>query len=109
MLILKRMQLFNEVEKCDASGKLLYWGDYYYEDTNTGKKIDAKYYRQLQQEQREALADDGTREYFENDREYQESLREQEMEILSNKLLNKDTFKYNGIHLGDDNKIDETE
>lgn len=90
MLILKRMQHFNEFQRCNASGKILMYGDFYYEDTETGKIIDAKYYQQLKDEKKKETFDSSLLEYAQNDKEYREELRKAEEEYLTNTMFDKD-------------------
>lgn len=87
MLWLKRMQYFNEFRTCDASGQVLMYGDFYYQDDETGKVISADYYNSLKKERQEAEFDYSRRDYYESDQEYQQALREKEQELLSNKVL----------------------
>ena len=88
MLYLKRMIYPGEVKKCDASGKIMMYGDFYYEDDETGKCIEASYYNQLKMDRRknnwpytEVL------EEAQNQREYEEQLKEAEQAALANEVL----------------------
>ena len=87
MLWLKRMQYFNEFRTCDASGQVLMYGDFYYQDDETGKVISADYYNSLKKERQEAELDYMSRDYCESYQRYQQSLLEKEHELLSNKVL----------------------
>ena len=69
------------------------YGDFYYEDDQTGKRVDAQYYHQLKEEQREENWDYSTLNEAESQRDYQEQLRELEREALSQSILNEEVFK----------------
>ena len=69
------------------------YGDFYYEDDQTGKRVDAQYYHQLKEEQREENWDYTTLNEAESQRDYQEQLRELEREALSQSILNEEVFK----------------
>lgn len=94
MLFLKRIIHPTDFFRCDASGKILMYGDFYFEDDQTGKRIDAQYYHQLKEEQRENNWDYSVLNDAENQREYQEQLKELEREALSQSILNEKVFKW---------------
>ena len=52
MLFLKRIRRFNEFLVCDASGEVMMYGDFYYEDDQTGKIISANYYKNLKEQRK---------------------------------------------------------
>ena len=89
MLCLKRMIYPNEVITCDATGKILVWGDYYYEDDETGKRIDAQYYHnQKMQLRKENWPYNEKKEYYTSDKEYRADLKRAEQEALAAEMLN---------------------
>lgn len=69
------------------------YGDFYYEDDQTGKRVDAQYYHQLKEEKREENWDYSTLNEAESQRDYQEQLKELEREVLSQSILNEEVFK----------------
>ena len=89
MLILKRMTHFNEFMKCKASGKIMMYGDFYYEDTETGDVIDAKYYHNMKVEEKKEKFDNSILERAQNQKEYQDELRKAEEEYLTATMLSK--------------------
>lgn len=69
------------------------YGDFYYEDSDTGKRIDVEHFRKLKAERREDTWDYSVLNDAENQRDYQEQLKEIEREALSNSVLNQEIFK----------------
>jgi len=91
MLHLKRMQYFNEFMK-DSFGEVMMYGDFYFESDETGKIISAKKYKELKEERRKANWDYTESDWFDNDKEYQESLKEKERELLEQTVLDEPIF-----------------
>ena len=69
------------------------YGDFYYEDDQTGKRVDAQYYHSLKEEKREENWDYSKLNEAESQREYQEQLKELEREALSKSILNEEVFR----------------
>lgn len=86
------MQRFNEFIKCDASGEVLMYGDFYYEDDNTGKIISAKYYHNLKMQRKQDMFDNSWLENAQSMKEYQDELKKAEEEYLTNVVLDKQKF-----------------
>lgn len=63
------------------------YGDFYYQDDETGKVISAKYYNSLKKEREEENFDYSLRDYYDSDQEYQKALQDKERELLSNQVL----------------------
>ena len=96
MLILKRNLYFNQLEKCDVSGELIYPGDYYYEDDQDGVKVKATVYKELQLREKEDTWDYSKLNMAENEIEYRRNYRELTRQMLqSNILRRKITGKLN--------------
>lgn len=90
MLWLKRITHPTDFFKCDATGKILFYGDFYYEDDETGKRIDAQYYNQQKQQRRKDNWPYTEKfEYAQSDKEYREELKKAEQEALSAEMLDK--------------------
>ena len=92
MLFLKRIVRFNEFMKCDASGEILMYGDFYYEDSETGKIISAKYYHNQKMQVKRELFDQSILENAQSQKEYDDALREAEKEYLTATMLEKPVF-----------------
>lgn len=86
MLRLRRITHFNEFMRCHASGEILMYGDFYYENDD-GKIISAKYYHNTKEQLRRENFDQSILENAQNQREYQEQLRLAEQEYLSQQML----------------------
>lgn len=89
MLMLKRITRFNEFLKCKASGKIMMYGDFYYEDDETGDVIDAKYYHNQMMEKRKEEFDNSILERAQSQKEYQDELKKAEQEYLTATMLSK--------------------
>lgn len=91
MLHLKRMTHFNEFLK-DSFDNILMYGDFYYESDTTGKIISANKYHELKQEKRKDNWDYTMDNFFTNDKEYQEALKEKERELLEKSVLDEPVY-----------------
>lgn len=89
MLHLKRITHWNDVLECNASGKTLIYGDFYYEDDETGKIIEAQYYRSLVDKYRRDHWDKTDLERAKSEKERREALKKAEQEYLSAAVLTK--------------------
>ena len=90
MLCLKRIIHPTDFFTCDASGKILFYGDFYYEDDETGKRIDAQYYHQQKEQLRkETWPYTEDLEYAQSDKEYRADLKDAEREALTAEMLEK--------------------
>ena len=89
MLHLKRVQYFNEWIRCKVSGRILSWGDWYYEDDEDGLVVCALEYKKMQQERKEEQWDYSRIQMAENEREYKQRLKELEREHIKKTLLDR--------------------
>ena len=90
MLWLKRVIYPTDFFKCDATGKILMYGDFYYEDDETGKRIDAQYYHnQKMQMRKENWPYNEKKEFYTSDKEYRKEMERAEQEALAAEILNK--------------------
>jgi len=88
LLCLKRVIHPTDFFQCDATGKTLFYGDFYYEDNETGKRIDAQYYlNQKMQLRKETWPYNEKKEYYTSDREYRADLKRAEEEALAAEIL----------------------
>lgn len=80
-LVLKRMIHPYEALKCHITGKILAWGDYYYEDDVDGLVVDFNYYydtkQAMKQEQASYLIEEAL-----TMKEYEIKMKEAEREFL---------------------------
>nr|DAK26697.1 MAG TPA: hypothetical protein [Caudoviricetes sp.] len=86
MLKLHRMQRVNEFMRCHASGEILMYGDFYYTNDD-GKVISAKYYHNMKEQRRRETFDSSILESAQSQKEYQDTLRQAEQELLSAEML----------------------
>ncbi len=89
MLHLKRVTHWNDMLDCDASGKQMIYGDFYYEDDETGKRIEAKYYQQLKDKYRRDNWDQSALAQAKSEKERREMLKKAEQQMLSDTVLDK--------------------
>ena len=89
MLILKRMQYFNEFIRDTVDDRIIGYGDYYYEDDEDGTIISAEHYWELKKAAQEDAWDDSWYEYMDSERDYREKLRKAEQKMMQNSILNK--------------------
>ena len=92
MLILKRVQYFNDWVKCDITGKTLLYGEYYYEDDTDGLVVDAVYYHQLKKERKEKEFDYSKLEKAQSQQEYKQMLKEYQRSFLEDGLLDREVL-----------------
>lgn len=92
MLFLKRITHFNEFLKCDASGQILMYGDFYYVDSDTGKIISADYYSNLKEQRKRDTFDYTILNNAQSQKEYQDELEKAEQEYLTSVALDKPVF-----------------
>jgi hypothetical protein len=93
MLYLKRITHPTDFFKCDASGKILMYGDFYYEDDTDGKRIDAQYYYQEKQKRRkEQWPYTKILNEAKSQKEYQDRLKQVERDVLTNEMLDRPVF-----------------
>ena len=90
MLHLKRVTQRYEFIKCKISGKIMTYGDWYYEDDDDGLIVDAIVYKDMERKQREEDWDYSRIQLAENEREYREKLREMQRKHLQETLLNRE-------------------
>ena len=87
MLHLKRVPGFYEWIRCHVSGKIMTYGDWYYEDDEDGLIVDAIVYKQMKQTEKEENWDYSKLQMAQNEREYRQRLKELEKEHLKQGLL----------------------
>lgn len=87
MLILKRIQYFNEFIKCHVSGKVMMYGDFYYEDTNDGSIVDAVLYHKLKKTQETEVFDNSILNNATSEKEYTDRLKQVEQAYLQKTIL----------------------
>lgn len=95
MLVLKRVQNFNEFLKCGLSEQVLMYGDFYYEDTDDGLIVSATYYHELKTKKEEEEFDYTKLNTATSEKEYSDMLKQAEREYLNEvifdrKILGKD-------------------
>jgi hypothetical protein len=95
MLVLKRMQFFNEFLICKLSQQVLMYGDFYYEDDEDGIIISANYYHELLKKKKEDEFDYTKLNTATSEKEYSDLLKQAEREYLTQtvfdrKILGKD-------------------
>lgn len=95
MLILKRVQYFNEFLKCKLSDTVLMYGDFYYEDDEDGLIVSANYYHELKKKKEEDEFDQTKLNLATSEKEYSDLLKQAEREYLTQtifdrKILGKD-------------------
>lgn len=92
MLFLKRIRCFNEFLVCDASGEVMMYGDFYYEDDQTGKIISANYYKNLKEQRKRDTFDYTILNNAQSQKEYQDQLKKAEQEYLTATILDEPVF-----------------
>ena len=96
MLMLQRNLTPGEVRTCKLSGKMIVYGDFYYQDTeNPNYYVKATEYNKLKKENRERSFDYSRLENAETQAEYQQYLIEAQMEFLNQNILNQEII-HNG-------------
>ena len=71
------------------------YGDFYYEDSETGKVVSRSYYNSLYKQKREdewPYREEVER--YENEKDYAEQTREAEREALTNSLFDQNLYRY---------------
>lgn len=89
MLVLKRIQYFNDFIRDTVDDRVIGYGEYYYEDTEDGTIISAEHYWELKKAQMEKEWDDSWFNAMESERDYKEKLRQAEMKVREMTVLNK--------------------
>ena len=89
MLHLKRVVHFNEFIKCDISGDIIAYGDYYYEDDEDGLIVKASVYGEMKREKKMEEFGYEKLEKAESQHEYRQALREYERQYLAQGLFDR--------------------
>jgi hypothetical protein len=89
MLVLKRIQHFNDFIRDTVDNRVIGYGEYYYEDSDDGTIISAEHYWELKKAQMEREWDDSWYNAMESERDYKEKLRQAEMKMRQSTVLNK--------------------
>lgn len=92
MLILHRITHEQDWINCDASGKILKYGDYYFQDDETGKIISADYYYQLKEKKKRDEFDYTILNNAQNQKDYQEQLKKAEQDYITATVLGEPVF-----------------
>lgn len=95
MLVLKRIQHFNEFLKCKVSQQVLMYGDFYYQDDEDGIIISHSYYHSELKKKQEEEFDYTKLNNATSEKEYTELLKQAERDFLNTtmferKILGKD-------------------
>lgn len=89
MLRLKRVIYFNDFLKCDISGDIISYGDYYYEDDEDGLIVKADVYHALKEEKKAAEFDYSKLNKAQSMLEYSEMLKEYERQLKAKTLFDR--------------------
>lgn len=81
-LELKRITIPTECLKCHITGKIIAWGDYYYEDDVDGFVVDFKYYHD-EKERRKLKEAEAQIERALTQEEYKQRMKQAEHEFLT--------------------------
>ena len=92
MLVLKRVQYFNDWVKCGISGDIMTHGEYYYEDTDDGLIVKATVYKEMKDIKRAEEFDYSKLENAASEREYRQLLRQYEREFKASTLLDREVL-----------------
>lgn len=88
MLVLKRMTHPNEFITCKASGEVLMYGDFYYQDIDDPNiVIGARYYNNMKRQRKEEEFDYSILEDAQSQKDYQDQLKKAEQEYLQSTML----------------------
>jgi hypothetical protein len=90
--MLKRVTMFNELLKCNASGELIGPGDYYYEDDEDGTIIKATVYYRLEWERKVDSFDYSKLENVSNEVAYRQELIKAEREFLTQTIMDRPIY-----------------
>lgn len=93
MLMLHRMVDPFEVRKCDISGEMIVYGDFYYEDTEDGVTVKATEYKKLKDEMINNRFDRTLLNKAQSDAEYKQMLKKAEQEFLKSTILDRPIMK----------------
>lgn len=102
MLQLKRMTVPYEVLKCSMTGKLIIYGDYYYEDDVDHVIISAIEYKRKQQEKKNEMFDYSLLEQAQSEKEYRQIMQRAQRDYLNATILDRPVYdqghyKHNGM------------
>lgn len=92
MLLLKRVIYQTDFSKCDLSNEIIGYGDYYYYDTESGKRIKKSVYDDIHRAHKEETFDRSKLELAKGQRDYEEMLKEATRELMANEILYKNKF-----------------
>ena len=95
MLVLKRIQHFNEFIKCKVSDQVMMYGDFYYEDTDDGLIVSATYYHELKKKKEEEEFDYTKLNNATSEKEYSELLKQAERELLEKTIFDRKIYGKN--------------
>ena len=97
MLWLHRNGRFNELYKCHISQELIGPGEYYYQDDEDGLIVKATIYHDMLREKRESEFDYSRLNNAENQREYEEILKEYQRSLNASTLLDRKVAGKGGV------------
>ena len=89
MLVLKRIQYFNECRTCRLTREPIVYGEYYYEDDEDGMVVKASAYRDLRDKYKEDTFDNSRLEYALSEEDYKQQLILAEQEFLNADLMSR--------------------
>lgn len=92
MLMLKRIQYFNEWIKCHVSGDIMTHGDYYYEDNDDGFIVKALVYKEIKEQAKAEKFDYSKLEKAASEREYRQMLKQYENEFKASTILDRKIY-----------------
>lgn len=87
MLVLKRVQYFNDFIRCQVTKEILTYGHFYYEDDEDGFIVGAVTYRAIKDQKRFEEFDYSRLEKASSQREYEQLLKEYETNFLTKTVL----------------------
>lgn len=90
MLKLKRIVYEYEFMKCDISGELIGYGDFYYQDDKDGLIVKADVYHKIRQKARDEQFDYSKLNKARSESEYRDMLKKAEQQLKENTLLNRE-------------------
>lgn len=93
MLFLKRNIYPNEIYKCDVSGTLIEFLDYYYEDDEDGLIVRADTYHLMKRRERRRNFDFSRLNEITDRIEYEEALKEYEQLALTDDIMEREVYK----------------
>lgn len=98
MLILNRMIHPFEVRKCQISGDLIVYGDFFYEDDEDGLVVKATVYKDMQKKARDDKFDYTLLNKAQNEKEYKQLMKKAEQEYFASTILDRPILEKGEVH-----------